>query len=152
MEAKLSERFAQSRGRPIHLGDLEIHMIYERPVAPGDSIRVRRTGARSSPVQALRLKVETGKLLVHGEALKDVVLWSDTAPEEVVLVAEIPKGGTTLKIWNAWRDANGTMQAWIGDAGMLIREESNGVQLRCSDGTGGVRFDDLVVEVEFGAR
>jgi hypothetical protein len=152
MESDLSERFVQSRGRPIRIGDLEVHMIYERRVASGDSIRVRRIGAISSPVQALRLKVEKGKLLIHGQALRDVVLWSDTAPEEAILVAEVPKGGTTLKIWNAWRDANGTMQAWIGDAGMLIQEESNGVQLRCSDGIGGICFDDLVVEVEIGAR
>jgi hypothetical protein len=152
MEANLSERFAQSRGRPIRLGDLEVHMIYERRVGPGDSIRVRRAAAKPSPVQALRLKTEMGKLLVHGQALEDVVLWSDTAPNETILVAEVPKKGTTLKIWNAWRDSHGTMQAWIGDAGMLIQEERDRVRLRCSDGMGGVCFDDLVVEVEFGAR
>jgi hypothetical protein len=43
------------------------------------------------------------------------------------------------------------MQAWIGDAGMLIDEEGDRVRLRCSDGVGGISFTDLVVELEFSA-
>lgn len=152
MESNLAERFAQSGGKPIRLGDLEVHMIYDRRVRPGDSILVRRKRATSSRAQALRLKVKSGRLVVGGHALEDVVLWSDTAPEEAILIAEVPKSGANLRIWNAWRDPHGTMQAWIGNAGMLIQDENERVQLQCSDGTGRVRFDDLVVELEFRHR
>jgi hypothetical protein len=146
----LSELFAKSGGEPILLGDQQVHSIFVGKIWTGDHVRVRRLGVTASPVQALRLKIVGGKLLINKQSLRDIVLWSDTAPEETVLVAENADSGATIKIWNAWRDSQGTMQAWLGDAGMLIDKKGvRGIRLRCSDGLGGVNFDDLVVEIEF---
>ena len=52
-------------------------------------------------------------------------------------------------MWNSWRDGQGAMQAWVGDAGMLVEEGEGGrIVLRCSDGFDRPSFDDLVVELE----
>jgi hypothetical protein len=43
------------------------------------------------------------------------------------------------------------MQAWIGDAGMVVEEPAPGVLvLRCSDGFDAPTFDDLVVGISRG--
>jgi hypothetical protein len=40
------------------------------------------------------------------------------------------------------------MQSWIGDAGMVVEEGSDGrVTLHCSDGFDRPSFDDLVVDL-----
>jgi hypothetical protein len=45
------------------------------------------------------------------------------------------------------------MQAWIGNAGMIVREGSAGeVVLCCSDGFGEASVDDLVVTLVFQER
>jgi hypothetical protein len=57
----------------------------------------------------------------------------------------------TLRVWNAWRDSTGTMQAWIGEAGMLVEEPARGeFVLRCSDGFDAPTFGDLVVRISRG--
>jgi hypothetical protein len=59
----------------------------------------------------------------------------------------------TLRAWNVWCDPAGTMQAWIGNAGMIVREGSAGeVVLCCSDGFGEASVDDLVVTLVFQER
>ena len=109
----------------------------------------RCLSACTSPVQAVRLKIERGLVIANHQRLTDVVLWADTSPPVVEIAIE-PNGEhhATLKVWNAWRD-DGVMQAWFGDAGMIVEESSAGLWLRCSDGVGEMDFSDVVFEVSF---
>ena len=140
MAERLAERFTAARGAPVELDGRLVHMLHELPAltAPAE-LRITLRASAPRP-QGLRLRARGGRLIVAGQALDDVVLWAGTAPPEVV-VALRPAGAMTVRAWNVWRDAAGTMQAWIGDAGMLI---DDGV-LRCSDGFAPPSFTDLEV-------
>jgi len=149
MSQTLGEHFVKSKGHPIEFKGLWVHSIYFRKVLPDTRVKIRFASASAERNQALRLKLEKGKLLVNGKELKDVVLWKQTSPEVVEMRCKTPRCGSRLKIWNAWQDESGVMQAWIGNAGMLIQQQSDRVILHCSDGMGASHLDDLVVEIDF---
>ncbi|HSC14144.1 MAG TPA: hypothetical protein VLI71_03465 [Gammaproteobacteria bacterium] len=99
------------------------------------------------------MKLDKGTLLVNGESLKDVVLWMDTAPDRVELVCNVKPTGAELRVWNCWRDAEGIMQAWMGDAGIVVVDiSSDRTVLRCSDGSHAFDPVDLEVELEFNGK
>lgn len=152
MSQKLSERFRASQGAPIDLGGREIIMMWELDdLSAGDSIRIQFDPPQLVRPQALRVKSRRGTIGVNGESLTDVVLWSDSAPASLEILAEpkSPGGSLNVRVWNAWRDEEGTMQAWIGNAGIVVEEAGPGtVMLRCSDGFDEPTFDDLIAKVE----
>ena len=147
---KLAERFQAAQGAPVEVDGQLAHMMYELPPLDGPArLRIALRAGEARP-DGLRLKARNGHVVVDDQALDDVVLWSDSAPPEVT--AELQPGGgkpMSLRMWNTWRDGQGAMQAWVGDAGMLVEEGEGGrVLLRCSDGFDRPSFDDLVVELE----
>ncbi len=81
-----------------------------------------------------------------GADLKDVVLWRDTAPDESVFVCHSKKVAE-LRIWNCWRDDRGVMQAWIGNAGMRVRESSLNIMTVECNARPEVTFSDLVFDL-----
>jgi hypothetical protein len=148
-ETRLAQRFQAAKGAPIDVDGQTAQMMYElSPVEAPAELRVTLETSSSRP-QGLRLKARGGEIVVKDQALEDVVLWTDTAPPETV--AELrPKGSKPLgvRMWNVWRDDAGTMQAWIGDAGIVVDDEGSGeVTLRCSDGYDEPSFDDLRVKL-----
>ena len=123
--------------------------MYEASVPPGKALRIEFSDPSPARVQGLRLKARGGVLEVDGQLLDDVVLWSDSAPSSVEALGHPREGDAVLvRVWNVWRDSAGTMQAWIGNAGMLVDEEPGGaILLRCSDGFDDPSFDDLTAEL-----
>ncbi len=93
------------------------------------------------------MKVDKGRLRVADQELADVVLWRESAPNEVELTIAGAKAPTTMKIWNVWRDDAGTMQAWIGNSGMVIDREGDSSILHCSDGSDGFDPTALLARV-----
>ena len=156
MGNKLSELFQVSGGKPVDWAGHLVHMMYEMTGPTADQELLIQFG-QSAPArpQALRIRVRGGLVELNGQELDDVVLWSDSAPQKVVMGfrpvnADEPM---TVRIWNAWRDPAGTMQAWIGNSGMLVEERDDGsTVLRCSDGFEDPNFDDLVAELSVSAR
>jgi hypothetical protein len=149
MPVKLAEQFQAAQGAPVEVDGQLAHMMYELPpVTAPVRLRITLTPRGERP-QGLRLKARDGQVVVNDQGLEDVVLWSDSAPPEVEATLE-PAGGKpmTVRVWNTWRDQQGAMQAWIGDAGMVVEEAGDGrVTLRCSDGFERPSFDDLVAEL-----
>jgi|SRR4051812_22640215 hypothetical protein len=149
MSVKLAERFQAAQGAPVEVDGQLAHMMYELPPVTAPlrlRIALRPGGERP---EGLRLKARNGQVVVNDQALQDVVLWSDSAPPEVVATLE-PAGSKPMnvRVWNTWRDQQGVTQAWIGDAGMVVEDAGDGrVTLRCSDGFGGPSFGDLVAEL-----
>jgi hypothetical protein len=147
----LSERFAKSEGRPLEVNGVLVESIYRRSVSQGQAVRIRRVQATAMPVQGLRLKVDKGSVVINGRKHKDVILWADTAPDNVEVVCETGKASTAeLRVWNCWKADDGVMQAWIGDAGMVIDEDGQRVSIRAGDGTHPFAPRDLQVELLFG--
>jgi hypothetical protein len=150
MAPRLSELFQAAQGGPIEWGGQTVRMMYDlADLGPASTLTVKFLSVSKKRPQALRLTAKGGQFKVNDQTLEDVVLWSDSAPETVEIRLRPPKGGTmTARIWNAWRDPSDAMQAWIGDAGIVVDEPGPGsVLLRCSDGFDTPSFDDLVVEL-----
>lgn len=149
---KLAELFQASQGQPVEWDGQRVHMMYELSVPTDDAgaaagaLRVEFGEFSPARPQALRLKVRGGQLDVGGQRLSDIVLWSDSAPEVVAAGIHPSRRGTpvVIRAWNAWRDEAGTTQAWVGNSGILVREDPTGaVTLRCSDGYDDPTFADL---------
>jgi hypothetical protein len=144
----LSETFAQNHGRPVHVDGRLVHPIYKRAVRPDDELRLTMVSAREPPLQGIRIKLETGQIHISGhEPLGDVVLWTNTAPKSVVFRCQCKKP-SELRLWNCWQDEQNVMQAWTGNAGIVIEESAKGmVRLMCNS-RHALTFEDLVLELE----
>jgi len=138
---------AESEGRPVEYQGSTVNAMWRAFVRRGDLVRIRFLSSTPSPRQGLRLSMKGGVLEVGDQRLKEIVLWSDTAPGLVEFACKPPRNGSWMHVWNTWVDDNGATQAWIGSAGMVIEKRESGAILRCSDGKDGPNFDDLVVEV-----
>lgn len=147
----LAEQFQESNGNPIDVFGELAHSIFVQFISPGSIIKVKRISHSPEIVQGLRVKCDTGKLEVNGQALADVILWADNCPDEVA-IRFLGESNANLKAWNAWRH-NGITQAWLGNAGMRLEHIGMGkVRLKCSDGIGSPDFSDLVVEIEVSSK
>lgn len=152
MTRALADLFADAQA-PHLMWDGELaYAIYEVIPAP-ESVNVEFLNAIDTPAQGLTLKITEGLLEVNGIEGKEILLWSDKAPDKIsVRVKRKPGANPTLKLWNIWRGSIGNVdvtQAWLGNAGMRIASIENGRQLllRCSDGEGPVDFDNMKVRV-----
>ena len=146
---KLSDAFEEAQAAAVEWDGLRVHSMFRIVgVAPGSRVRIRFDRSNGDRLQGLRLKVSGGALEVARQEAENVVLWVDSAPPEVTATVVASDDSVEIGIWNCWRDQRGTVHAWIGNAGMLVEDEGEGVLLfRCSDGFGDVTFDDLVVSV-----
>lgn len=148
MAEKLSDLFERAKAPVVTWEDVLVHSMYELPDLPnGTIVRIEFGDPNPARPEGLRLKIRGGSLLIEGRELNDVVLWSDSSPQLVTATVRGSMSGT-LRLWNCWRDPADTMQAWIGNAGMLVEPIADGFVLRCSDGFGEISFDDLVAKIE----
>jgi hypothetical protein len=143
-----AEQFAKSRGRPIDCEGRLVHAIYRRQAKTGLSFRLRWISGIENPRQGVSISAKGGVLRVKNTEAKDIVLWRDTAPDEV-LVTCVGRGLQELLVWNCWRDDRGAIQAWINNSGMLL-DDTGGetITIRCNSRSL-VTFEDLVFELVF---
>lgn len=146
---ELAERFARDQGAPQEVGGVTVHNIFRQPVAEGSRVLVHRLRVADGDVQGLRIKVHGGHVRVNAQRLAEVVLWADTSPEQVEVTCETGGEVAEFRAWNCWRDANGTMQAWLGNSGMVVEKTGSVVFLRCSAGYHEFSPTDLEVELSF---
>jgi hypothetical protein len=151
MTEKLSDLFERARSPSVTWNGQVVHSMYEMPADEGTVLRIEFADPNPARPQGLRLKVRGGSLRFEDRELDDVVLWSDSAPRVVTAGVRPNRGNAVVRVWNCWRDPADTVQAWIGNAGMLVEETANGVVLRCSDGYDDATFDDLVVVIDAAA-
>ena len=150
MAEKLADLFEQTQARAVTWQGHTVHSMVERVYPSGTTLRVTFEDPNPARPEGLRFRVRGGTARIADQELDDVVFWSDSAPRvvEAELVASEPDTQLHVRLWNCWRDPNGTVQAWIGNAGMLVEEAGSGFRLRCSDGFDEVTFADLVASIE----
>ena len=146
---KLSDLFEGAQARTVSWRGETVYSLFELPaLTTGVTIRIRFDRQNRERPEGLRIRVRDGALRLADQDLDDIVLWAATVAGPVEGQIRSEQSGVNVRIWNCWRDPVGVMQAWIGNAGMLVEPTDSGVLLRCSDGYGGVTFDDLVATVE----
>ena len=148
---EFADQFAKNPGQPLIVNGHEVVAMMRRTVLPDSQIRLIWRSARPLPVQGISVTLRGGKLSVNGADLKDVVLWRDTAPDEVLLVCHARKP-VELLIWNCWRIDRDVTMAWVGNAAMRVVETGpNSVSVACNS-RHEITIADLVFDVTFEAR
>lgn len=142
----LGEQFQDSMGQPVNLDGKSVLPIFSEFVSKEVLVSLRWIGTRSSVKQGVKIKLDKGTIEVNGQKLSDIVLWEDTCPSDISLRC-IPKKTTKLKIWNVW-EVDGLVQAWVGNAGIIISRDNDKLTMLCSDGVGDVDFKNLELEVQ----
>ena len=142
----LAQKFAASFGAPVRVGDEWAQPIHRILARNGDGLCVRWIRQVEDPVQGLSISVDRGLLRVAGVESRDIVLWGDTAPAVSVLEV-VGDANREISIWNCWRIGDDGIQAWVGNAGMIVEEVADdSYRYRCNSGIE-LSFEDLVVEV-----
>ncbi|MBF7145019.1 MULTISPECIES: hypothetical protein [Pseudomonas] len=147
MMETLSSMFQRTLGAPIEVAEGLAHPIFQKKIRAGRSrFSARRLKSSKQLVPGLRLKVVKGELEVDNQHHSEIILWADTSPESVFFTV-VSRKTCQLKIWNVWR-TNDIVQAWVGNAGIVITEENCITKLECSGGTEIVDFSTLVYQIE----
>ncbi|WP_433161678.1 hypothetical protein [Kribbella sp. CA-247076] len=145
---RLEGLFKASAGKPVEFNGSTVYLAYglklgARQVDVG--LRVKSDGRE--PVQGICVEIDDGQLELNGAMNAGMVLWMDVAPPEM----NIRAGGASdsiLRVWNCWRGKFGQRDAWIGNAGMLVDAQADGIyRFRCSDGPGAPDFTALEFEL-----
>jgi len=146
------EMFVESRGGAIRHGDMSVVQMLELLIDPECDVHFGFVASNTEVTQGLALKVKSGNLVINGHSITDAVLWRDTAPDIVVAhpVAARGEPRVRLRVWNVWRGASDVTQAWIGNAGLVVNDDDDGIVIHCSDGVGEPDFHDLIVRIEGG--
>lgn len=146
-----AEQWMASRGQPIPFEGKLVHGIWRIPLVAGEGVAIRFVSWTPDMPQGLRMSLDTakGRLVVGGEEIREVVLWTETAPARpIVLLPKAQRRPQVLAVWNVWRGGGpSSCDAWIGNCGMIVEEDAPNLRLRCSDGVGPPNFEDLVVEI-----
>lgn len=147
MTETLSSIFQRTQGAPIEIGERLVFPIFKKKIKAGQTnFLARRLKSSKQPVSGLRVKVLKGEIEVNNQRHSEIILWADSSPESVFF-SVVSKVACELKIWNVWR-VNGVVQAWVGNAGIVINEEGGVTKLECSGGTDLVDFSTLVFQIE----
>lgn len=143
-----AEQFRQSQGKPIDVDGALVQSIYERSASKGLRIVLRWECSIAAPTQGVSISCKGGTLRVAETTAKDIVLWADTSPAEVLVTCD-GSGVKGVSLWNCWRDDRGVTQAWVGNAAMMIQDLRPGVvRMRCNSRPE-VTFQDLIFEIQF---
>ena len=111
--------------------------------AADTTITITRESASTDAAQGIVLEADAPLTIGEVEATR-VVLWSDTAPDQVdVLTGD----AGDLRMWNVWREGD-LVQAWEGDACIELDDDGDDLGLACHAGHGGDE-PDLVVRLSF---
>jgi hypothetical protein len=143
----LAERFIAEQGAPQFLEGQRVVQILRLPCKPRDRFVLSMTTPTEQAGQGVQLAVQKGSLRINKQDLVRPVLWEASSPKRVELTV---LKGSELRIWNCWRGPQGQTMAWIGNAGIVVREDVGRWRLECSQGPGLPQFDDLLVMVEAG--
>ena len=149
MKKTLAELWGDTKGSIVEYQGLTVHAVVFKQVKTRGRFIVRFFKAVHTPLQALRIDIDPGKLLIEEIESAKMILRLDTSPDTVEVVYRPHRDGSRISIYNAWINEDDGVDAWLMNSGMLVEETGNKLTLRCSDGRGEPTFDDLVVEIEF---
>lgn len=141
--------FEGSANGTITYQGLVLHRRYTLGVGERDVISIRFVSFTEDYVQGLRVSAHNCQVSIERFTEKELVLWTDTAPEQVQLTITKAKNAAALTFINVWKDRqHKTMLYALTSSAINVAEsETGGFLLRCSDGSGQPDFGDLVVQI-----
>lgn len=152
MKASLSAMFIEHKGKPLNIDGNQVVMSHKVEVVKNQEVRIELISWKSEYRQGIEVSLDTrkGMVEVNGEKLSDPIFWTDSAPRCFAFKCHPRKAIGHLNILNIWqhRDSEGRIDAWVGNAGIIIHQEEEGSFLfSCSNGIGEVHFDDIVFRI-----
>lgn len=144
--------FIQNKGEPLNINGNLVVMSHRIDVTRGQEVKIEFISSKNDHRQGIEISLDKrkGYIEVNDQKLNSPVFWRDTAPSSFVFKCFPKKNVGQLNIWNIWQytDQDERVDAWIGNAGIIVHQEDQGASLfRCSNGTGDIDFDDLVFRV-----
>jgi hypothetical protein len=149
MKKTLAELWDETTGPTVQYDGLTVHGVVFKHVEKAGRFIVRFIKAVHTPMQALRIDIDPGKLLIEEIESAKMILRLDTSPDTIEVVYRPHRDGSRISMYNAWINEDGGIDAWLMNFGMLLEEAGNKMTLHCSDGRGEPTFDDLIAEIEF---
>ncbi len=126
-----ADRFTEDDTDQFVVDGHDILAMVSIEVGDDATVRILRVAANEDRRQGVVIDADAPLHLGGAEATR-IVLWADTAPDEV----EVPSVSGTLRVWNTW-ETDGIAHAWIGWAGIRTEgstTDPDGMMLRCTDG------------------
>ena len=137
--------FMASKGQPITFNGRQICMVDKLIISKHQEISIVFQSISSNWRQGIHLST-VGEFNVGRQRVKrSVVLWNDTAPEEVRLTINSADGLCNIK--NVWDVGDGVVHSWHGGAAMLVFGDMHERTYYCNDGKENDDFNDLVFRV-----
>ncbi|MEW6533779.1 MAG: hypothetical protein AB1473_23315 [Thermodesulfobacteriota bacterium] len=149
MKKTLAELWNETAEATVQYEGQTVHGVVFKEVRKPGKFIVRFLRAVPSPVQALRINIRPGDLVIEDTISPKMILRLDTSPDLVEVHYRPSPRGSKITFYNSWIDENDAIDRWRRHFGMLVEETGNKMVLRCSDGRGEPTFDDLIVEIEF---
>ncbi len=145
--------FFESKGKPVIVDGRLIHLADFFEVVDGQKVRVVFESAKSDRRQGASLSGKVDFIVNEQVGPNGVVLWSDTAPREVVLEVRAKAGTSKTKpvrcmVRNVWEASAGFMDSGHNGAAMIVEELPRGKRYWCNDGRPNDDFDDIVFTLE----
>jgi hypothetical protein len=126
--------------------DRQVILIETVPCASGDCFAVTFESAESRWRQGIWFAVD-GVLVVEDQSAGQVVLWRDTAPEQVRIEVRTTNDGL-LRFYNAWDSGRGLgSESQSHTSGMLREADATDLRYRCSDINPEPTFEALVFKI-----
>ena len=144
----LASSFRSGNPRKAKWQGKTVFSVFDLPVSDGDTIKITRMSASKTRAQALKVAIDKGDLRANGVLMTTAAIWTHTAPDEASLTV-VGKRARSVDVWNSW-SYEGVDSCWLGNAAMIVEQDGDAHILKCSDGVGSARFDDLVVRIEVG--
>jgi len=157
MKEALQDRFLDSRGAPVKVGDLLVFQIDKIYIPERARVTIQFIGEKIFYNSAAVIAIPSpGRILLSdGSAVSAVKTWDEEGlPREVSYVVE--SAGRKLQIYNKYRTKHKndilTEDSFTGNSGMVIEEVgSDKKRYKCSNGPGEFSPDALIFDVSWNA-
>ena len=139
--------FIKNKGEAININGGLVVMSQKLEVKTDQYVKIEFIRSKNDYRQGIELSLDKRKgcIEVNNQKLNSPVFWKDTAPSTIIFKCFPKKETGQLNLWNIWQYIDDRVDAWIGNAGIIVEQEDEGIFLfRCSSGIGDIDFDDLV--------
>ncbi|WP_141769950.1 hypothetical protein [Bacillus massilinigeriensis] len=143
----LSEMFMKNKGEAININGSLVVMSQRLEVKTGQDIKIEFIRSKNDYRQGIEFSLDKrkGYIEVNKQKINSPVFWKNTAPSTFIFKCFPKKEIGQINLWNIWQYTDDRVDAWIGNAGIIVEQEGEGIFLfRCSSGIGDIDFEDLV--------